>query len=144
MLSASGERIEKFLYRKGYRSPEIRVILRWQILLTIISILTGLIVSPFSLWGLWIAVGASLATYSFYSLAGFVQKALLEGFSRRTLSGLLVRFYGRLMLTGLILFGLLIWLRVPPAAIIVGFIVISGTVPVWLCIKRAGRNFKEA
>ncbi len=144
MLRDLGERIEKHLYAKGFRLPEIRSILRVQILFSMASALVGILTVWCTLWPICFAVGVILATYSFFSLARFIQQVILRTYSRQMLWGLLFRFYGRLMLTGLILFGLIIELRVPSSALVAGLATCMATMLVGILSHRAERKIKEA
>lgn len=144
MLRGMGEKIEKRLYAKGFRLPEIRSILAVQILLSMASALVGVLTVWVTLWPISFAVGVMLATYSFFSLARFIQQVILRTYSRSVLWGLLFRFYGRLALTGLILFGLIIELRVPSSALVAGFATCMATMLVGVFARRAERKIKEA
>ncbi len=144
MPKGMGERIEKHLYAKGFRLPEIRAILKAQLLLCGTSALVGVSTVWLTLWPLSFAVGVILATFSFYSLARFIQQVILRTYTRQMLLGLLFRFYARLMLTGLILFGLIIKLRVPSSALVAGFATCMATMLVGILFRRAERKIKEA
>lgn len=144
MLRDLGERIEKRLYAKGFRLPQIRSILKVQILFSCASALVGVLTVGLTVWPISFAVGVMLATYSFFSLAKFIQQVILRTYTRQVLIGLLFRFYGRLMLTGLILFGLIIKLRVPSSALVAGLATCMATMLVGMLSHRAERKIKEA
>ena len=148
MLNALGgltHRIDTFLYKRGYRLPEVRNAIRNQILLCGFSLLAGIALAPVSLWVLWFGVGAVIATYCLLTLARFIQQGMLEGWSRQLMWGLLFRFYGRLLLTGLLLFGMIVWLKVPISALVAGLA--TNMVTLFVCMllrKRTEQNIKEA
>ncbi len=144
MLRKLGERIERRLYAKGFRQPEIRAILRMQILLCGASTLAGVLAIQASLWPIGFAVGVNLATYSVFSLARFLQRAILQGFSRQMLTELLLRFYGRLFVVGIILYGLMTMSDVPSSALVAGLATCMATMLVGILFRRAERKIKEA
>ncbi len=144
MLKSMVRRIDQMLWQRGFRAPEIRVILRNQVLLTAFSVLAGLAFGLLNDWMFWFGVGAVLATFNFYAVASFVQKVVFQPYQSSLLYSLLFRFYGRLGLTGLILFGLIVWLEVPVSALVAGLSTVVTAIAVWGLSCIAGQNVKEA
>lgn len=144
MLRNSVQRIDEALWKRGFRAREIRVILRNQLLITALSLLAGFGIGWYSNWMLWFGVGAVLGTFNFYAVAKFVQQVVFRPYSSATMYGMLFRFYGRLGLTGLILFGLIVWLRVPVSALVAGLTTVVAAIAVWALTRLAGQNVKEA
>lgn len=144
MLKSSVRRIDQILWQRGFRAPEIRVILRNQLLITAFSVLAGLALGYVNDWVFWFGVGAVLATFNFYSAASFVQKVVFQPYESSLMYSLLFRFYGRLGLTGLILFGLIVWLAVPLSALVAGLSTVVTAIAVWGISCFAGQNVKEA
>ncbi|MFI3272449.1 MAG: ATP synthase subunit I [Pseudomonadota bacterium] len=144
MLKSSVQRIDQMLWQRGFRAPEIRAILRNQLLITTLSVLAGLALGLVNDWVFWFGVGAVLATFNFYFAASFVQKVVFQPYDRSLMYGLLFRFYGRLGLTGLILFGLIVWLAVPLSALVAGLSTVVTAIAVWGISCFARQNVKEA
>lgn len=126
-------RIEAWLFRHGFEDGPTRRMVLDQILLTLAACLAAVL-------GGWLwrgladfAAGALLATWNFYSLASFVQRTLSR--RRSAVAGMLLRFYGRLVATGFVLYALLAWAGASAAALVAGL----STVVVTLLIRGASR-----
>jgi small-conductance mechanosensitive channel len=144
MLRSSVRRIDEMLWRRGFRAQEVRVLLRNQLLVTAVSLLAGLGLGWINGWLFWFGVGAVLSTFNFYAVARFVQQVVYKPYDRSMMYGMLFRFYGRLGLTGLILFGLIVWLKVSVSALVAGLSTIVAAIAVWGLLRLAGQNVKEA
>ena len=138
------EKIEKHLYSKGFRLPDIRSILRIQIQLCGITILAAILTVWFSMWPITFAIGAVIATYSFFSVAKFIQQIILREYDKSMLWGMLFRFYGRLIMVGLVVAGLIVKVHVPMMALVAGLATSMVTMLIWMLMKHDGRKTKEA
>ena len=138
------ERIEKYLYSKGFRLPDIRSILRIQVQLCGITLLAAILTVWFSMWPITFAIGAVIATYSFFSVAKFIQQIILREYDKSMLWGMLFRFYGRLIMVGLVVAGLIVKVHVPMMALVAGLATSMVTMLIWMLMKHDGRKTKEA
>jgi hypothetical protein len=102
------QKIESFLHRRGFTHPDVRSLVRNQLYLAAGTCLIAAVVSiGFAPWALGLAAGAVLVTFNFWSLAKFGQH--LAYMRKGAVVSLLIRFYGRLILSGLALYGLIVW-----------------------------------
>ncbi len=102
------QKIESFLHRRGFTHPDVRSLVRNQLYLTAgTCLLAALLSIGFAQWALGLAAGAVLITFNFWSLAKFGQH--LAYMRKGAVVSLLVRFYGRLILSGLAIYGLIVW-----------------------------------
>ena len=138
------ERIERHLYSKGFRVPDIRSILRVQIQLCGIALLAAIFTVWFSLWPITFAIGAVIATFCFFSVATFIQQIILREYDNSMLWGMLFRFYGRLIMIGLVIAGLIVKVHVPMMALVAGLATSMVTMLVWMLTKHGERKTKEA
>lgn len=144
MLKSSARKTDEWLWRRGFRASEIRLLLRCQMLVSGVSLLAGVACAPLRDWGLWFGVGAALSTFNFYALARFVQGIVFLPYTRAMAAGLMFRFYGRLLLTGLALFGLIVWLKVSVTALLAGLSTCVLSIAAWGIARGAGQKVKEA
>ncbi|WP_290921588.1 ATP synthase subunit I [Halodesulfovibrio sp.] len=138
------EKIEQRLYFKGFRLPDIRSILRIQIQLCGIAIIAAFITVWFSKWPITFAIGAVIATFSFFSVAKFVQQIILREYDRSMLWGMLFRFYGRLLIVGVAVAMLIVKFHVPMMALVSGLATSMVTMLIWMISRQNGRKTKEA
>jgi len=138
------EKIEKRLYFKGFRLPDIRSILRIQIQLCGIAIVTALCTVWFSVWPITFAIGAVIATLSFFSIAKFIQQIILQEYDRSMLTGMLFRFYGRLLIVGVVVAALIVKVHVPMMALVAGLATSMVTMLIWMISRQNERKTKEA
>jgi hypothetical protein len=142
MLARTKERIEAALYRRGFTVPEVRQVVRNQVLLAMVSTVAGLLCLAITPLALHFALGALLVTVNFYALAKFVQEAVYV--KQGQIVALLVQFYGRLLLTGLLLFAMVVWLEVSVAALSAGLSTLVVTIVTWGATQIFGHKVKEA
>jgi len=125
MNSAEGE-----LYRAGYRVPEVRTLIRNQVLLTVALSVFLVVISGFSRWSLSFAGGALLVTVNFFSLARLVQDVIFLRAGRAVIS-LLFRFYARLIVTALILYAFIVWGQASVVALVAGLSMVVVNCMLW-------------
>lgn len=146
MIGRLNDKLEKALYRRGYQHADVRRLVRYQVLILMIS--CGL-AAPVALWSpkaLHFAAGVILISLNFFSLAKFGQH--IAQVKKGAVLALLFRFYVRLLLTGLALFGLIVWAGADIFALLAGLstVVLSALVfGIHLAASRAtGKTAKEA
>lgn len=97
------QKIERFLYKKGFTEAPLRAIILAQLALLALSLVAGIILLYLSAWLLWFSLGAALLFFNFWSMSRFLLEQLPGGYSRAFLRGQLVRFFGRILFTGIVL-----------------------------------------
>ena len=122
-------KIEAGLYRRGFEHEDTRQVVRTQVLLTLAACLAAVATGWFWQAMFDFAAGTMLATWNFYSLALFVQRTLAR--NQGTVTGMLFRFYGRLIVTGLVLYALLVWAGSSAVALVAGLSTVVVTLFIW-------------
>lgn len=123
--------IEKALYERGFYAPQIRALVRYQVYVAGVSFLTLCLLPFVGNWPLVFVAGVLLATYNFYAMAKFVQQIVTTKFTKGMLVSLLARVYGRLLLTGVALFVLIVWVKASLVALLAGLTTVVATILVW-------------
>ncbi|MDD4733065.1 MAG: ATP synthase subunit I [Desulfovibrio sp.] len=111
-------KLETMLYKRGFTHPQVRTMVRNQLVLAVVSILLVNALTACSAWGWSFAAGCLLMTVNFWWMAKAGQK--LVSAQRGAVTVLLILFYGRLALTGLALFALIAWLDASVSGLLVG------------------------
>ncbi len=137
-------RVEKHLFRQGFTVAGVRNVMRSQVLVAGASVVLSLLFLPLGMWPLHFSVGALMVTFNFYGLAKFMQQAIFKEYDKRLFFSLLLRFYGRLALTALLLFVLIVWAGASVPALVAGLSTMVATVFVWGMAQLFGHNVKEA
>jgi len=134
--------IEAWLYRRGFAHAETRILVRNQLALTLLAVFAALA-------GGWawpklydFGAGVLLATWNFYFLSKFVHRVLDK--QRANVTGMLFRFYGRLILTGVALYALIAMAGSSVIALLAGLSTVVVTVLIWALSRVMGKNIKEA
>lgn len=143
-MTSMAHTIEKALYQRGFTATPIRKLMRNQIFVVLASAATLLLIPWAGWWPTDFAAGAILATYNLYSLSRFVQQMVLQTYTKGMLMSLLVRVYGRLLLTGLVLFVLIRYGQASLPALVAGLGTVAATIVVWGLAQRFDQNVKEA
>jgi len=140
VIKALIHRLDTLLWRRGFHRPEVRLVMRNELLFSVPLLLLGLCLLPLTSWLLWFAAGALLIAWNFYGLARFIQGLSLSAYSQTLLIGLLVRSNLRLVLSALFLYGVLVWFEASVWAIVAGITVAMGLLAVtslaWLAEQR--------
>ncbi len=144
MLKNIIQGIDAYLWRKGLKAHEPRVLARNQTLLTAGFILLAAGLGWKFPWLCWLAVSAGLATWNFYLLARCIQQLALGTFTKAIVLELLCSFYGRLAVAGGVIVGLTIGFKASPVALLAGFSTPMATVLFWTLSRVTGHNIKEA
>ena len=140
------ERVERFLWRKGFVQAPLRVATRNLLIFSGIFLLLGAGLVPWSDQVFWAGVAAVLSAWNFYTLALFIQHAMPavipEGdknglaTARGVKKGLLLRTYLRLFLTGFFVYVALVQFQVSPAALAAGLSASVTIIPLSLIFRR--------
>ncbi|MCL1985879.1 MAG: hypothetical protein FWG59_05470 [Betaproteobacteria bacterium] len=140
MFKALTHRLDALLWQRGFHRPEVRLVMRNELLFSVPLLLLGICLLPLTSWLLWFAAGASLIAWNFYGLARFIQGLSLSAYSQTLLIGLLVRSNLRLALSALFLYGILVWLEASVWAITAGITgamgLLAATSLAWLAEQR--------
>lgn len=126
-----------WLWKQGIRDPLLRKILYSQILVTLLTLGTGLFLwvwfDTFGSWLFWFGAGSALSAWNFYALIKYVQKVIIVGWSKKALVGLLIHTNIRLLFTGVLLYMAIIWCKALISALLPGLaVLLAGIVVVGL------------
>jgi hypothetical protein len=135
---------DRLLARRGFVNPDIRMMVRNQILLAGASTLFCLAVLGFSTWAWSYGAGAVLVTLNFWSLAGFGSRITSQPNRTEAVLAALTRFYLRLGLTGAVLYALIVWAGARPVALLVGVSIIVVNFLCWGAARVAASGTREA
>lgn len=141
-LADWNEALEKSLYKKGFHEPGVRALIRCQLNLALgTCLLVALLVRGD--WAPAYVAGASLGTLNFLALAKVIQQLVFV--QRGAVTALLVSFYGRLLVTGFLLFALIVWARLSITGLLCGLSTVVAAIVIWGGIHFVhGKNIKEA
>ena len=109
--------VDAWLWRKGLGHPVIMPIIRNELLLSCFLLVLGGAVFFLSSWPFWFAFGLAIMAVTVYSLARFFLKAPLDAYSKALLMSVLVRWLGRLLVIGVLVYLALIECQAPPTAL---------------------------
>lgn len=129
--------IERQLLRRGFGHRETRMLVRDQLALTGALCALALALGWRWPWLLDTAAGALLASFNFYLLAGFLQRVQMN--RDGAVTGLLLRFYGRLILTAVVMVGLITWAGASIPALLLGLSTGIATVLIWAISRMTGK-----
>lgn len=135
------DRIEAFLAHRGFYLHDVRILVRNQLYLVALSFVVSLVLG-LSPWALAFFAGTALSTMNFWLLAKGLQGVVLR--SRGAVAVTLARFYGRMILTGLALFGLIIWGGFSVAALLAGLTTVVINILFWGMFQFHRQKGKEA
>ena len=124
--------LDAWLWRRGIDHPAIRVLLRNEILLAAFGLLVGglaacsLLIGGLAFtatpWFFWFGVGLTIMAWTFWGLARFFLRKGLGDYSTAFLRIVLVRWVGRLVLVGAVLYVSLIIYKAPVFALVGGMV----------------------
>ena len=143
MIKALIRRLDALLWRRGFHSPEVRLIMRNELLFSVPLLLLGLCLLPLTSWLLWFAAGALLIAWNFYGLARFVQGLSLSAYSQALLTGMLLHSTVRLVLSAVFLYGILVWLEASVWAVAAGITGAMGLLAVTCLAWLAGQRNRQ-
>ena len=140
MIKALIHQLDALLWRRGFHRPEVRLVMRNEVLFSVPLLLLGLCLLPLSSWLLWFAAGALLMAWNFYGLARCIQGLSLAVYSQALLIGMLARSSLRLVFSALFLYGILVWLEASVWAVVAGITgamgLLAATSLAWLAGQR--------
>ena len=138
MMQNLRDGLDRWLYRRGYVHPEVRELVRNQLVLTALVCVACLPFAGVSVTAWSFAAGTAIITANFCSLAKFGQRITGFGNKREAIAAVLARFYFRLALTGLVLFGLIVWFGATPLPLLAGIATVVVNFIVWGVARHAG------
>lgn len=134
-------KVERGLYKRGFRVPEVRQLIRNQLYLAAVSIpLLGLwnVVG----WAADFSAGVLLGTLNFYALAKVVQELVLV--QKGAVTAQLISFYGRLFVTSVALYVLIVLNHSSVVSLLVGLSSVIANILIWGAFHYLGKKMKEA
>jgi hypothetical protein len=136
--------IERRLALSGFVSPALRGILSALILAAGAACSIGAVLSVLSPVPLAFGAGAAISVFNFLYSARFVQAHLSGHFTVALYLRLIVSFCVRLVLTGIVLYLLLVPCGLPAVPLLLGLGSTVVGIIVWSLSKISGKSFKEA
>lgn len=133
--------LDRFLAARGFDNPDTRRLMRIEILTVAASALAAVLFSGFSAWGFSCAAGAGLILFSFWHLAKAVKQLVFV--RKGGVTSIVLRFYGRLILTGVLVVVLVGWLDAPVTGLLTGLSTVLVGAAVW-GFMSSGHKAKEA
>ena len=118
VLGKMNQRLERLLVWSGFERPDVRIVVRNQIYVSLGTSLVIMLATLFSRWSLAYLAGAILALVNFWTLARVVQELVHD--RRKGPYLLFVIFMGKMTLSGLALWWLIGVERVPHWGLIAG------------------------
>ncbi|MDO5483643.1 MAG: hypothetical protein Q4F27_01920 [Desulfovibrionaceae bacterium] len=115
--------LDAWLWRRGIEHPVIRPLLRNEILLAALFLISGALVLPQTDWLFWFGVGVAIMALTFWSLARFFLRRGLGEYSNALLWVVLLRWVARLAGLTILLYLALIVCKAPVLAILGGLTV---------------------
>jgi hypothetical protein len=132
------DRLDRWLLRRGYVHPEVRELVRNQLLLTALVFVVCLPLSGISVAAWSLAAGTAIVTANFCSLARFGQRITGYENKREAVMAVLARFYLRLAISGGALFACIVWFGAQPLPLLAGISTVVVNFLVWGAWRQAG------
>lgn len=136
-------KIDYFLYKQQFYSPTVRRLLNSQLCLVLLAVFTGLIFLPLSLWPAAFACGAALALFNFWHIARFASVNVEKKFSALMGGKYFLLFNLRLLITGLVLVGLIVYCMMPVLPLVAGLSSAPCIVLFWSISKITSKYARE-
>lgn len=112
------QKIDAWLHGRGFTQPEVRKLMRNQMLVAAAGSLAACLLTGFANWGFSFAAGALIISMNFWWLSKAAQE--LVQVKSGAVFTLLTLFYGRLILTAAAIAGLVAWLGCSVFGILAG------------------------
>ncbi len=138
MIKNLRDRLDRWLFRRGYEHPEVRELVRNQLLLTALVLVATLPFSGVSVAAWSLAAGTVIITANFCSLAKFGQRITGYSNKRDAVAAVLARFYLRLAVSGAALFACIVWFGAAPLPLLAGITTVVVNFLVWGAWRHAG------
>jgi hypothetical protein len=132
------DRLDRWLLARGYVHPEVRELVRNQLVLTALVLAVCLPLSGVSVAAWSLAAGTLIISANFCSLARFGQRITGFGNRHEAVMAVLFRFYLRLALSGAALFACIVWLGAQPLSLLAGISTVVVNFLVWGAWRHAG------
>ncbi|WP_243544364.1 ATP synthase subunit I [Pseudodesulfovibrio tunisiensis] len=138
MMRKLNQMVERLLVRSGFAHPEVRVIVRNQIYVSLGTSLAIMLVLACSPWALAYAAGAVLATVNFWALARIAQQLV---YVRKGAPFILFAiFMGKMVLSGLALYWLIGIVRIPIWGLVAGLGTVVANIAVSNLVQMGRKN----
>lgn len=141
LLTRANLRIESFLAHRGFYLYDVRTLVRNQLYLLFLGCV-AMFLSGLNPWLTAFASGTALVTMNFWLLAKGLQGVMQVQEGAVAVS--LLRFYGRMILTGLLLYGLIVWGGLPVPALLAGLSTVIINILSWGVFRFHRQKVKEA
>jgi hypothetical protein len=138
MLATIRIRIERFLYARGFHVPEVRKMALRQIYFLCAAIPA----LAFGWKGVDLATGVLLGTLNFLALGKLIQE--LVYLQKSAVIVQIFSFYGRLLLTALAFYVLIVHVGASGVWLLVGFSTVLINILLWGMSQFLGKTSKEA
>lgn len=137
------DKLDRVLLRRGYTHPEVRELVRNQLILTALVLVVTLPFAGISTAAWSLAAGTCIITANFCSLARFGQR--ITGYANKgeAVAAVLARFYLRLAVSGLVLFACIVWLGAQPLPLLAGITTVVVNFLVWGAWRHAGSKTRQ-
>lgn len=137
--------VDAWLWRHGFHHPHIRAIALAEILGSALALLLGFAAFTTTWWPMTFAIGLLVFAWNFCGLAHFMLRQTLTAYSSALFVSLLLRFSGRLLLTAVVLYVVLIVHHAPVIALVCGLVAgMTVALVTYALTGLAGHNRKEA
>ena len=143
-LASIRQHIESKLYRLGFLSDVVRHLLCTQVCICVAGTVVGLALFWLTLWPLFFAAGALVATYSLWHIARFAQAHIHQQYSTMLGLRLFLGFTGRFLAIGVVLSALIVWLRAPIVPLLIGLTSTVAGIAAWGISRYSRKTAKEA
>lgn len=134
-------KIDTFLAHRGFYLEDVRSLMRNQLYLVGLGLL-GVVFSGMHPWATALFAGIILISVNFWFLAKGLQGIVQAREGAVAVS--LVRFYVRMILTGAILFGLIVWGGMSVPALLAGLSTVMISILCWGIFRYQRQKVKEA
>lgn len=138
MMKNCRDRLDRWLLARGYVHPEVRELVRNQILLTALVLAATLPLSGVSTAAWSLAAGTVIISANFCSLARFGQRITGYENKREAVMAVLARFYLRLAVSGVALFACIVWFGAQPLPLLAGISTVVVNFIVWGAMRHVG------
>lgn len=141
MVATLNQRIERFLFRWGFEHPDVRALVRNQVYLFAVGSAVLLAATMGSAFSWSFAAGGAIITANFWCMAKAVQKLVYV--RKGGVTALVILFYGRLIVTGLAILGLLVLLDASATGLLAGLSTVVVSAIIWAAANML-QKVKEA
>jgi hypothetical protein len=143
MMKNLRDRLDRWLLRRGYVHPEVRELVRNQLVLTALVLAVCLPLSGVSTAAWSLAAGTVIISLNFCSLARFGQRITGYENKREAVMAVLARFYLRLAVSGAALFACIVWFGALPLPLLAGITTVVVNFLVWGAWRYAGSRTRQ-